>query len=97
MQPFLDGYKVILNLGNPTTATYRNFKLKVKWGKEFDYEKDEPEEWRKSLKETEKRFLDELKPASWNKVELVLTPAKSEEIKYIELSMETDEVMLYER
>jgi len=37
--PFLDGYKVVLNVGNPLEVTYSGFTLDVKWGPRYDYSK----------------------------------------------------------
>jgi len=96
-QPYLDGYKVIMNIGNPTTATYNGFKLKVKWGKQFVSKEMNYIVWQKSLKTAEKKFTDKLMPASWNKIELILSPAKPEEVRYIEFSIETDQILLYNK
>ncbi len=103
-QPYLDGYKVILKIGNPASVTYNGFTLEIEWGKEYIYDEKDPfgllsirkyEEWKKSLRKETKSFTNQLLPGRWNKVELILTPAKPEEIKYIGLSMNTDTVALY--
>lgn len=160
VMPYLDGYKLILSIGNPSSATYNGFTLKVKWGKRFEnseeyakwekltakheelsnkhselvlkilklemkktpstkklreeFEKVNNElkvlyadkelmfdfvynKWKKSLSEKKVSFAENLKPASWNKIELIISPAKAEQIGYLELSMDTDGVILLEK
>ena len=97
VMPYLDGYKLILAIGNPSSATYKGFKLKVKWGRKFDVNMvGKFEEWKKSLQEKEESFTEQLRPASWNEIELIITPATPEQLKYVELSMETDVISLKE-
>lgn len=97
VKPYLDGQKIILDIGNPTSATYHGFKMNVKWGRKFDSNKDNYDEWKKSLKEKDVSFTDELRPATWNRVELIVSPAPPEQLGYINLSMETDTISLYKR
>jgi hypothetical protein len=33
--PYLNGYKIVLNIGNPLSASYSGFKAKVRWGKAY--------------------------------------------------------------
>lgn len=105
VQPYLDGQKLQLRIGNLNLATYSGFKLKAKWGpkapkflaqthdKNFGLRWDQ---WKRSLREKEIELTADLKPGAWNAVEIVLAPAKSDELGYIELSMTTDKVMLYQ-
>jgi outer membrane murein-binding lipoprotein Lpp len=128
-QPYLDGYKVRLKIGNPSTATYEGFQLHLTWGRA---EVPEPiaiaahsaiwaireedaqrtlsqlsitlpptnashvewtdfyrkchkarEAWQKSLRSKTVDLDDELKAGAWNIVEVVLSPAKSDELAYL--------------
>lgn len=83
-KPYLDGYKLFLNIGNPSSVTYSGFALHVTWGWGDQQEKDFS-------------FTQDLGPASWNKVELVIAPAKTEDLKLLSVSMTTDRVLLYTR
>jgi hypothetical protein len=40
------------------------------------------------------KFTEHLKPGHWNKIDLALAPAKPEQLKYIEIEMEVNYVML---
>lgn len=94
--PYVDGFKVTCNFGNPSSGTFNGFKLKAKWGPRFD-RKDKSlnyAQWQASLREKELSLTDSLKAASWNPVSFVLSPAKPDAFGYLELSMDTDNVSL---
>jgi hypothetical protein len=99
VQPYLDGQKLQLRIGNPNLATYSGFKLKAKWGPRYPTATDTParwDQWKRSVREKEIESTADLKPGVWNTVEIVLAPAKPDELGYIELSMTTNKVMLYQ-
>ena len=102
IKPYLDGYKLILDIGNPSTILFKGFKLNAKWGKAYnksdwidgkDNENLSPYgRYSKSLKVKSESFTKELKPGYWNRAELIISPAKANELGYLELSMETGAV-----
>ena len=81
--PYLDGFKVKLEIGNLTGATFNGGKIKVTWGwgatsvhsTEFD---------------TTKRFF----PGTFTDVEAVLTPATAAGVKNIFVSLKFNQLML---
>ena len=90
IQPYLDGYKVDLNIGNLSYASYNGFTITAKWRKDiFDFMGTN-----NNSQIHDFTFTNELKPGSWIKVEFVATPAKADEFKYLELSIETNTVSL---
>jgi hypothetical protein len=100
VKPFLNGFKVRLSIGNPTTVTYLGFVLNAKWGRSFDFKEMKTDRsaysnWQKSLQQKEIKFTDQLKPATWNNVDLIIIPAKQDELGHFELSMETDQISLF--
>ncbi len=87
IQPYLNGYKLILNIGNPSYVTYRGFDLTVEWG-EF------------LLSETKQRketYTKDLYPGSWNKIEFNISPVEAEELNYIKVSITTNRLSLHDR
>ncbi|MBI3811103.1 MAG: DUF3251 domain-containing protein [Nitrospirae bacterium] len=99
-KPYLNGFKVRLSIGNPTTVTYLGFVLNTKWGRSFDFKEMKTDRsaysnWQKSLQHKEIKFTDQLKPATWNNVDLIIIPAKQDELGHFELSMETDQISLF--
>jgi len=89
--PYVDGFRVTCNFGNPSSATFNGFKVKAKWGSRFDFKvkKMKWAEWQASLREKEISVTNNLQAGSWNPVSFVLSPAKPEEFGYLELSIET--------
>jgi hypothetical protein len=106
-KPYLDGYRISLAIGNPSSARYDGFKLKLSWQAPFperqDGESDDQyskrtEQWSQNEHAKEFTSIETLHPASWNTVSVVISPASAEEVKMLQIdSMETDRVMLADR
>ncbi len=93
-EPYLNGYKVTLSIGNITTATFNGFDLKLKWGaKEPEYS-DKWIDWWHGLKTKEQHFTDDLVPGRWNRVEVALLPASADELGFLQVSIETNALTL---
>ena len=98
--PYLNGYKVTLKIGNPLSVSFSGFKATVKWGKTYDYKQYTSESydaWQKALQEKQISFADVLERGTWNKVELVLAPATAEQLGYVNVSLSTNTVRMYEK
>jgi Protein of unknown function (DUF3251) len=73
-EPYLNGYKVFLAIGNTTTATFSGFDLSLKWGTT----EPSPGEfakwmtWFNSLNKKTQSFVQDLEPGRWNQVEVIL-------------------------
>lgn len=98
-EPYLDGYKVTLEIGNPLSATYDGLKFNLTWGKKYnakDYDNagDGYSKWQAGLKKKEVSILEKLMPGSWNRVSLVMSPAKSDELSYIKVKLSSDTLSL---
>jgi prefoldin subunit 5 len=93
--PYLNGYKLNLRIGNPSMCKFGGFTLKVKWGEDFTSKgKLTYQDWKKSLISKDEKFTEDLECGRWNKVDLVLAPAKPEQLEHIEIEMEVDRVLL---
>jgi hypothetical protein len=95
-QPYVNGYKVSLNVGNPLAADYDNVTMTFKWGRKWDQKQDYGE-WEKGLKTKAERILTQLKGGTWNRVEVVLAPATTEEVAFLSLSLEAPTISLMTR
>jgi hypothetical protein len=96
--PYLNGYRIRLSVGNPSYATYKDYKLTVKWNKAYDwakYTQASYDEWNKAIQEKEISFPDSLKPGAWNSVDLILAPVSPDQLGYLMLSMTTSTVSLH--
>jgi len=99
IEPYPDGYKLVLSIGNPYYAIFSGMKTLTRWGPAFDgnvSEKDVSayEAWEKTLKEKEGTVTHALRPGTWNKMTVILAPAKQEDLAYVEFSMTVEQVKL---
>jgi hypothetical protein len=90
VEPYLDGHKVRLLVGNPSSGTYSGFSFTVRWGKReprVDSEESAAawQRWHDSL--TSKGFSgpDQLRAGAWNRVEIIITGSQAG-FGYLEIS-----------
>jgi hypothetical protein len=96
-EPYLNGYKILLNVGNPLSVSYSGLKAKIKWAKYYDSNQFTPDsyaEWQKSIQQKETSFPDVLEKGAWKKIELIVAPATAEQLGYLKLSINTKTVMV---
>jgi hypothetical protein len=99
VEPYTNGYKFVLSIGNPYYAIFSGMKTRARWGPAFDAKASEKdmssyEAWEKTLKEKEETITNELRPGTWNKMTVILAPAKQEDLAYVEFSMTVEQVKL---
>jgi hypothetical protein len=96
--PYLNGYKVTINIGNPSNATFRGAKVKVRWAKTYDFNNFTAasyKQWNDSVQTKEIALTEGLESGTWNAVDLLLVPSTSEQLGFLELSMTTEQVVLH--
>lgn len=93
--PYLDGFKVKLRIGNLTNANFNGAKLNVAWGPPLT-EKN-AEEWSMNQKRKKIDLTTRFLSGAFTDVEIVLTPAKAEEIKSITIGIELNQLSLRAR
>jgi len=93
IQPYANGYKVKIDLGNPSLVTFIGVDMEVTWGPTQPvYSKDTPDysqkmkEWASKQQTTRKSVEEALQPGSWNTVDIILAPASANDIGSIEVS-----------
>lgn len=79
--PYLDGYKVKLDIGNLTSAQFNGAKIKLTWGKNFDNTKDIS-------------ITTSFPPGRYTTIEVVMTPAKPEDIKEFMVTLDFNQIAL---
>lgn len=102
--PYANGQKLTFRIGNPQSATFRNPTVAVRWGMpspavggmDGNYAKAYAE-WQASLQSKSERLLTDIRPGVWNTVTIVVAPATSEEIGYIEYAMDVGTVSMATR
>lgn len=96
--PYLNGYKLTVSIGNPTTATFSGVTIKIRWGKAYNFNEFSDSsyaEWSKSIQEKDVSLTGDLSPGSWNDVDLYLLPATADELGYLEISMTSPTISLH--
>jgi hypothetical protein len=92
-QPYLDGYKVELQIGNPLTLTFRGFGIAATWGPRWKDGNDFGE-WLKKNKEKSFDFTDDIQSARWNSVVLILPDTKPQDFGFLRVSIKVNTVSM---
>ena len=81
VQPYLDGFKIIFSIGNPSFATYLNPKITIRWFPEGV----------KAFKSKESSFdiIGQLNPGCWSEVEVFLPDFQSKFLEEFVMQIDT--------
>ena len=90
---YLDGYKVKLKIGNPTTADFNSFTLISYWGPTYNTNLT-VEAFESAQKSHTNECPDTLLSGYWTPVEIVLAPANSDEIRNAKISIKLNQINL---
>jgi hypothetical protein len=89
-RPYLDGYKVTLKIGNPTSAIFHGLEVAQAWGNAAT-----------NLPSfvlahgSTNHFTDSLKAGYWNDIDLVFAPCSAEELRNAAVWIRPREVSLH--
>lgn len=95
--PYLDGFKVKLRIGNLTSANFNGAKIAVSWGGAkdiFEQIVNDVEGGSKNRKKKEVSVTNQFPSGAFTDLEVVLTPAKPEEIKTLWVGIQLDQLAL---
>lgn len=84
VEPYLDGQKITLQIGNPTTATFSGLELEALSGKRNA----------QPLKNQQIKSTDTLSPGQWTEMKFVVAPATAEEVGSLCVIISLDRVLL---
>ncbi len=79
-EPYLDGYKVRMNLGNPSAILFDGFELAAHWGPKAT-KTLQGEEWRAKQHSITNKINVPLPSGTWTPFDLVIAPANAEELR----------------
>lgn len=82
LSPYLDGYKAQLAIGNLTSARFDGAKISLQWGEDFS-------------KSKETSVTNNFLPGTYTNLEVVMTPAKPEDVKNFLITLEFNQIGLY--
>jgi len=95
MEPIADGIRLHLQIGNSSYADYRNFTLRILWGRRWNSSYAvSREQWRKELIGREYNFTGLLQKGYWNPIKVDLVPSTSALLGHIEIEMDVGSIEL---
>lgn len=94
IQPYLDGYKVTLNIGNPSMISFSGSEIEVDWGLPWDTKDKTLAEIEKTRRTKKFSVAKDFPAGFYTPIEVALTPAKPAEVKTIEVGIEWNRVSL---
>lgn len=89
--PYANGVKVKLDVGNPTSATFPGLKLQVAWANAAPGTKNYDSN---THQKKEISISGEIKPGAWNTEEIILAPAKPDQVDYVTIKPSAPRVVL---
>ena len=101
IERYLNGYKATISIGNISSATFKGFELTMSWAAAepsiSNANIDAWTKWYNSRKTKNEKYTQDLVPGAWNQVEIILLPARADELGYLEVSLATNTVSLFIR
>jgi hypothetical protein len=96
IQPYGDGYKLKLLVGNPNMTTYDGAKLKVQWAEKPQWGQQgfDGQKWNASIQSKDVDIPNNLLPGAWNPVEIVISPATAAQTGYLSVTATLDKLYL---
>jgi len=96
VEPYLDGYKVELRIGNPHQMDFKGFEVIASWGPR---KMPSPgtvsiAEWLKKVRTQTFSFTNQLAGGRWNSVSLILPSTKPEDFGSLSVSLNVNTVSL---
>ena len=85
IEPYLEGHKVTLNIGNPYAADIRNLSITLSYGKDF-----QEVLYGKNVKIN---HSDRLPAGQWTPVVITLNPSKSEQLRHIGVEVDVANII----
>lgn len=87
VEPYLEGHKVTLDIGNPYAADIRGLSVTLRYGKDFD-------EMLQAMRNVKVDYLERLPSGQWTPVVVTLNPSKPELMRYIGVEVDVATIVL---
>jgi len=88
------GYRMTLNIGNPNYVSFKDFKIRVRWGRKWrEGVTTTYDQWRASLKSYEFSYRGVIERGTWNEVDIDLVPATQSQIAHIECEITVSSIV----
>jgi hypothetical protein len=78
IEPYLEGHRITLSIGNPHSFSFSNVKGNLSYGKD----------WVEALeRQVEVSLVDPLRAGAWTTINVTVNPSKPEQMRYIGLEL----------
>ena len=94
IEPYLDGYRVTLEVGNPTNILLRGGDFQINWGIPWNTKGKDFAEISASQHNKKFSVPKDFPPGAYTAVDLALTPAKPEEVKSLSVGITWNTISL---
>lgn len=92
--PYLEGFRLTVNVGNLSAADFPGFTLRAEWGPKFDRTRETAALWLAKKRKDTFTFTSTLRSGAWNRVEVILPNTDSAHFDYLTLGISTNTVAL---
>lgn len=93
--PYLDGYRILLNVGNTTNVTFRGLKISLDWSEAVPPKGDYLAYWKARQKDVD--VTQTFHPGTYTAVNVTIGPATAGELKALTVSVEPNQLSLPSR
>ena len=87
VEPYLEGHKVTLDIGNPYAADIRGISVTLRYGKDLD-------EMLQTLRNVKVDYPERLPSGQWTPVVVTLNPSKSEQLRHVGVEVDVATIVL---
>lgn len=97
VEPYVDGVRVTLELGNPQSVAFNGCEIKSRYGPRYDFQKYNEKsytKWQAAVQAKSETFVAVLRSGVWNVISLALPNIKPSEFGYFEVEIKTSSVSL---
>lgn len=91
---YANGYRVTFEIGNPSYITYDGVTISLEWGEDVHQKNKSDLDWIRALRSEEVEVNKPILPGMWNRVSVILAPAKSKDTGYISASFKINRLYL---
>ena len=94
IEPYLDGYRATLSIGNPSGLRLHGGEFQVEWGLPWGTKNKTPAEIYASKRSNKFSIVKDFLPWAYTNIEVALTPAKPEEVKRLTVGVAWNQISL---
>ena len=99
--PYLDGYKIKVQIGNPHYVAFTGFKVIASWHKSYQFTNNTTvtnlKEVEQSRRTNEFNLTDTLTAGTWTPIEFTIAPASVDEVRNVTVKLDLSQILLREK